>query len=133
MNDTTNVTSYCLKQYNEVKGLKHCNTIYIENDGYYERGNTGNRFIKAFQLFKILINNVGDVFGPMSLTEEVMRTQFYDKVDEYKTLEYTEYSYRQEEYQERNNTLYKMFFDFETITSEKQPMPYLCWIYNEDI
>ena len=28
---------------------------------------------------------------------------------------------------------YKIFFDFETITSEEKHMPYLCWIYNEDI
>ena len=69
----------------------------------------------------------------MPLTEEIMRTQFYDKVDEYKTLEYTNHSYRQEEYKEKDKNVYKMFFDFETITSEKQHMPYLCLIYNEEI
>ena len=133
INDTTNVTSFCLEHYNEVKGLQHCNTIYRKKDEYYARDNTGNRFIKAFQLFKILINDVGNLIIPMPLTEELMRTQFYDKVDDYKTLEYTKHSYRQEEYKEKNNTVYKVFFDFETITSEKQHMPYLCWIYNEEI
>ena len=54
----------------------------------------------------------------MVLTEEVTRTQFYDKVDEYKTLEYTKHSYKQEEYKEKDKTVYKVFFDFETITSE---------------
>ena len=70
----------------------------------------------------------------MPLTEEVMRSQCYDKVETYETLEYTKHSYRQEEYKEQHNTVYKMFFDFESITSEtKQHMPYFCWIYNEDI
>ena len=32
------------------------------------------------------MNNVGSLIVPMPLTEEVMRTQFYDKVDEYETL-----------------------------------------------
>ena len=27
----------------------------------------------------------------------------------------------------------KRIFDFETITSEYKYMPYLCWIYNDDI
>ena len=67
---------------------------------YYERDNTGKRSIKAFQLFKILINNIGSLIIPIPLTEEVMRTQFYDKVDEYKTLEYTEHSYRQDEFKQ---------------------------------
>ena len=34
----------------------------------------------------------------MLLTEELMNTQFYDKVEEYKTLDYTKKSYIQEEY-----------------------------------
>ena len=28
---------------------------------------------------------------------------------------------------------YKLSFDFETITSEYKHMPYLCWVYNDDI
>ena len=62
-----------------------------------------------------------------------MKTQFYDKVTEYKTLEYTKYSYKLEEYEGTNKQNYKIFFDFETITSETTHMPYLCWIYNDDI
>ena len=49
------------------------------------------------------------------------------------TIEYTKRSYRQDEYKEKNRGFYKIFFDFETITSEAKHMPYLCWIYNEDI
>ena len=28
---------------------------------------------------------------------------------------------------------YNIFFGFETITSEYKHMPYLCWMYNDDI
>ena len=128
INDTTNVTSYCLENYNEVKGLQYCNTIY--NDKHHKKN---DRFINAFKLFKILINNIGTLISPMTLTEEIMRTQFYDKVDEYKTLEYSKQSYRQDEYKEKIKDVYKIFFDFETITSEEKHIPYLCWIYNEEI
>ena len=133
INDDTNLTAYCLENYEEVKNEKMSNTICRKKGKYYERDNTGKRSIKAFQLFKILINNIGSLIIPIPLTEEVMRTQFYDKVDEYKTLEYTEHSYRQDEFKETNKDFYKLFFDFETITSEEKHMPYLCWIYNDDI
>ena len=35
------------------------------------------------------MNNVGSLIIPMPLSEEVMTTQFYDKVDDCETLEYT--------------------------------------------
>jgi len=131
INDDTELTSYCLENYEEVKEIKECNKIYNKLNDKYKKRN--DRFIKAFQLFKILISNVGKLITPMPLTEEVMRTQFYDKVDEYETLEYTKNSYRLEEYKEKDKEHYKIFFDFETITSEEKHMPYLCWIYNDDI
>ena len=50
----------------------------------YKRGN--DRVIKAFQVFKVLIENVDKLIIPMEMAEEVLNTQFYDKVDDYKTL-----------------------------------------------
>ena len=41
----------------------------------------------AYQLFKILMDIVDKLIVPMNLTDELLNTQFYDKV-EYKTLEY---------------------------------------------
>ena len=106
INGTTNVTTYCLENYEEIKNEKLCNNICRKKGKYYERDNTGNRYIKAFQLFKILINNVGKLIIPMPLTEEVMETQFYDKVDEYNTLEYTDKSYRKEEVKEMSDIIW---------------------------
>ena len=70
---------------------------------------------------------------PMELTDEVLNTQFYDKVEGYKTLEDNKKNCRLEEYVKRNKDQYGIFFDFETITSEYKHMPYLCWVYNDDI
>ena len=53
----------------------------------------------------------------MPLTEEIVHTQFYDKVDEYSTLDYTRNSYKQDKFEETINDRYDIFFDFETITS----------------
>ena len=80
-----------------------------------------------------MLGNVDKLITPMELTDEVLNTQFYYKVNDYKTLVYNLQNCRLEDYVERNKDQYKMFFDFETITSEYKQMPYLCWIYNDDI
>ena len=49
----------------------------------------------------------------------------YDKVEEYKTLYYTNKSYRQDKYKEKLNNKYNILFDFETITSGENT----CLIY----
>ena len=48
------------------------------------------------------MKNVGNLIEPMPLTEEVMCTQFYDKVDKYETLKYTKKACRLEEYKEKD-------------------------------
>ena len=45
-------------------------------------------FIKAFQVFRVLVDTVGKLIIPIELTDEVLNTQFYDKVEELKTLRY---------------------------------------------
>ena len=131
INDYTHLTSYCLENYEEVKDIKDCNTIYKKFNGKYKKCN--DRFIKAFQVLKMLIDTGDKLITPMELTDEVLNTQFHDKVDDFKTLQYNETNCRLEEYVEKDKNQYKMFFDFETITSEYKHMPYLCWIYNDDI
>ena len=46
----------------------------------------------------MLIDTGDKLITPMELTYEVLNTQFYDKVDDYKTLEYNSKKYRLEEY-----------------------------------
>ena len=133
INDCTELTTYCLENYEEVKDLNESNTICRKKGKYYERDKTGKRFITAFQLFKILMDNTDSLIVPMELTDDIMSTQFYDQVVDYNTLEYNKKNCRLEEYKEKLKDHYKIFFDFETITSGVKHEPYLCWIYNDDI
>ena len=67
---------------------------YLRNLTINKKGN--DIFITSFQLFKILIDNVDKLIIPMGLTYAVLNTQFYDKVDDYKTLEYNKINCRLE-------------------------------------
>ena len=84
INDYTELTSDCLDNYEEIKDIKDCNEIYKEVKDNYKRGN--DIFIKAFQISKVLIDNVDKPITPMELTDEVLNTQFYDQVEDGNTL-----------------------------------------------
>ena len=99
INDYTELTSYSLENYEEVKYINDCNQIYKKFNGKYKKGN--DRFIKAFQVFKMLLDNVDKLITPMELTDDVLNTQFYDTVDDYKTLGYNKKNCRLEEYVEK--------------------------------
>ena len=76
-NGYTELTSYCLEHYEEVKDIKDCNKTYKEFNDKYKKYN--DIFIQAFQVFKVLVDTVGNLITPMELTDEVLNTQFYDK------------------------------------------------------
>ena len=86
INDYTELASHCFDHYEEIKDIKDCSKIYREINDKYKRGS--DKVIKAFQVFKMLIEKVDKLTIPMEMTGEVLNTQFYDKVDDYKTLEY---------------------------------------------
>ena len=86
INGYTELVPYCLENYEEVKDPKDSNTICRKKGKHYERDKTGKRFITAFQLFKILMYNVDSLITQMELTDDIMNTQSYDKVDDYTTL-----------------------------------------------
>ena len=83
INDTTALASYCLDNYEEVTYIKGCNNTYWTTNDTYKKSN--DIFITAYQLFNILMNNVDKLIAPMDLTYELLNTQFYDKIEEYKT------------------------------------------------
>ena len=39
INDTTNLTSYCLGDYEEIEDVKECSTVYMKDSKYYKRDN----------------------------------------------------------------------------------------------
>ena len=92
------MTSYSLEHYEEVKDIKDCNKIYKKYNDTSRKCN--DIFIKAFQVLKMLIDIGDKLIIPMELTDEVLNTQFYDKV-EYKTLQYNITNCRFEEYVEK--------------------------------
>ena len=67
------MTSYCLEIYEEVKDIKDCNKIPNKYDDKYKKSN--DRCIKAFQVFKMLIDTGGKLTIPMELTDEALNTQ----------------------------------------------------------
>ena len=90
INYCTELTSYCLDNYEDIEGIKYCNEVYKKGKYNYKRCN--DRFIKAFQVLKVLIDNVDKLITPMELTGEVLNTQFCYKVEDYNTLEYNKKS-----------------------------------------
>ena len=83
INDYTELTSYSLQHYEEIKYIKDCNEIFQKHNDTCKKGN--DRCIASFQLFKKLIGNFDKLIIRMELTYEVLNTQFYDKVEDYKT------------------------------------------------
>ena len=65
INDTTDLSAYSLNHYDEVNDIDDCHLIYKTTGTYYNKETTpGTRFIKAFQLFRILNNNIGKLITP---------------------------------------------------------------------
>ena len=129
--EKTDVTSYCLKHYEAVKDEIDCHKIYAKSNERFRL--TNKQFITSFELFKLLLDNKDTLLKPIYYDEEIMKTQFYDKVSEYKTLEYPNSCIKYQKYEPKpNNDYYKVYFDFETDTSEYTHKPYLCCYETED-
>ena len=145
--EKTDITTYCIKNYDEVKDKEHCNHIYNK------QGQTKtDRGISSFELFKSLLENQETLLKPIKFSAEICSTQYYDKVIEYDTLEYPIESVRPtttqedsdyelcEDEDEKDETYdsndddnyYRVFADFETITEGSRHEPYCCAFIDED-
>ena len=51
---------------------------------------TRERYIDAVKMFQILIASKDVRLEPMNYNEDIMKPQFYDKIDTYDTLDYTQ-------------------------------------------
>ena len=75
---------------------------------------------------------------PIHTNEDILTTQFYDKVDTYDTLDYTEKSVKKQAMPEqKEDGYYKVYFDFETFVRHHRDktnnhVPYLCRYETED-
>ena len=100
INDYTELTSYSLDNYEEIKDIKDCNKTFKKYNDKYKKCN--DIFIKSLQLHKMLMGNVGKLITPMELTDEVLNTQLYDTVNDCRTLEYNLKNCRLETYEENS-------------------------------
>ena len=62
INDYTELTSYCLENYEEVKDIKDCKKVYKKYNDKYKKCN--DRFIKASQVLKMLIDTGDKLITP---------------------------------------------------------------------
>ena len=70
--------------------IEDCNRIFAKEDKKYKKSSC--IYIDALKLFQLLIKHKDTLLEPIYYNEEIMDTQFYDKVEDYDTLEYTENS-----------------------------------------
>ena len=130
--EKTDVTSFSILNYEDIKHLPKCNMFYRKlDDNKYKTSN--DKFIDSFKLIKLLLDNKETLLEPIYYDERIMDTQFYDKVTEYSTLEYPGTCATCQKYKAKEDTdYYKVFFDFETITNEDTHKPYLVRFETED-
>ena len=100
----TSMTSYCLTHYEDIKHLTNCNSIYMNTTGTYKTSN--QKYIDSFKVVKLLLENKERLLEPIPYDDKIMNTQFYDKVTEYKTLEYPSSCVKYQQYEPNNTTIF---------------------------
>ena len=143
--DETNITSYAIQNYDEVKNEKEPNYIIKKQGNSYKRDK--KRCIDSFKLVRLLIDNKDTLLEEISNENSLIAaTQFYDRVDDKITdLNYTVNAstikpvvQKEEEKPKKEVEFVNVFFDFETYVKHvavnlsgvekhrKQHTPYLC-------
>jgi hypothetical protein len=136
------ITSYAIKNYEDVKGLKEWWKIYKMKNGKYERSDT--RFIDSFNVVKTLMSTEG-ALTKITKSDEVFKTIYHTKVEGFGNLNYdeavnTKVNEYKDKYEMRTGNKYfhgkerRVFtFDFETTTEGERHIPYMCCLYNDDV
>lgn len=132
----TNITSYALENYNDIKHLENFNNIFRKEGNKYKRKN--DRYISSYDVIKILIKNKDQLLTPITKCDELYSTPYYDKIDDIKTLNYINNNLKlnikksneqlEKENKINNNTV-NIFADFETITitTDNKHKPYMVY------
>ena len=134
--EKTNITSYCIEHYEELKEQKDCNLIYNS------RGQKdASRCIDSYDVVKHLIANK-QLLSPISMDDALIATtQFYDRANQTITsLEYDEekcvrsvvkpIKEKGKKYEKKK--FVNVFFDFETDPTNEH-IPYLCRTFDGSI
>lgn len=126
--EPTNITSYCITNYNEVKNERDCNLIIKKKAGkYYERD--AKRCLDSFNLIRTMLENKDHLLKEITMEDQLIAsTQFYSQVkEEIVNLEYNDEKCCRAigEMKEKENKFKNVFFDFETDPNGVHK-PYLC-------
>lgn len=133
--EKTEINSFCLENYDEIKNLERCNEInkvrIKKGKKYYNRE---KKFIDSFNVVKILLNNKDRLLKKIVYGDDILKTQFYDQSFDFDNLNYDEKtSCKLNELKDVDNADYfKVFFDFETYANDDGiHKPYLCHYVTE--
>ena len=150
--EPVNITSYSIKNYNEIKNLDKWNLISEKNGKYYKRDT--KLFIDSFDVIKLLVDNKDKLLVEIDYSNSsIASSQFYDKIDNKITnLEYNDdddkgckliNEIEDDNYIENEDVdvslsdkkafdFKNVFFDFETyLDDNKKHIPYVVCSYSE--
>ena len=139
--EPVDVTSYALEHRRDLLGVANYHELvgWIERrarDGrlYCQYFRNRRRFVDSFRLFQLLLANREALLDPIVYCDAIQASQYYDKVLEFGSLEYSETNLRQTTYKPkgRGPPPFKVFFDFETTTAGEQHEPYLVRYETQD-
>ena len=124
---TIDVTSYALKNYEEIKHLPRWNKINKKRDGGYRRA--GDRQINSYDVVKLLLENKETLLREIPM-EDLQNTLYHKINPKIESLDYNEELTSKWElggkcsgWNEEDTVL--VFFDFETVTNGKIHVPYM--------
>lgn len=149
----TNITTYCIENYNEIKNEKECNFIYKKQDIYYKRDK--KRCIDSYALILLLVNNKEKLLELFNFENSIIASsQYYDKVStdfnilpecnetaiclDENGINIKMYDFAQpvgfsgNGIVEKEDNYYNVFFDFETYVEDGKHKPYLCCCIDQE-
>ena len=128
--EKTNITSFAIENYHEVKDINDYNKIFRIKKNKYDKSN--DRFVDSFKAISLLIEHKDKCLTDIPIND-VFNTQHYSRVIENDNVNYNpEKETQVNKYKEKSNTNYKIFFDFETTTDLDKHDPYLVSWLTED-
>jgi hypothetical protein len=127
------ITSYAIKNYEEIKHITDFHKIYKKNNNKYKKSN--DRYIDSFKLIKLLSEDKEKLLTPITLCDEIYSTNYYDMFDTITSLEYGEENIREVEYKPKKDmdNHINIYADFETTTDGDKHIPYCLHIRSKQL
>ena len=136
----TQITSYALKHYDEIKDKPNWNEFVKKN------ARDSKRFISSLEMFKLLIHNEdvkNEFLEPIKMTSNLFSTPHFQKIDDFPALEVSENDFnpvmdydkigeKRSAKEFYSSITHRIWFDFETNVYSSKHTPYLGWYIDEE-